>query len=55
MRMQTNQQWGYLAPEIEVNETCVEQGFIGTQLGGIDPNPTNPGENPQLPEGDTEW
>ena len=27
MLMQTNQQWDYLSPEIEVNEIEVEQGF----------------------------
>ncbi len=35
MPMQTNQQWCYLAPEIEVNETCVEQGFIGSNMEQI--------------------
>lgn len=25
--MKTSEQWGYLAPEIEVNEASVEQGF----------------------------
>jgi hypothetical protein len=28
MLMKTNQQWGYLAPEIEVIITAVEQGFF---------------------------
>ena len=27
MRMRKIEKWCYLAPEIEVNETCVEQGF----------------------------
>ena len=36
MRMQTIQQWGYLAPEIEVNEIEVEQGFaISDELNQI--------------------
>ena len=32
MRMKTNQPWGYLAPEIEVVEIAVEQGFAQSQL-----------------------
>ncbi len=45
----------YVAPEAEVLEIAVEQGFAGSNLGGVDPNPTNPGENPTLPGEDTEW
>ena len=30
MRMQTNQPWGYLAPEVEVVTIAVEQGFQGS-------------------------
>ena len=30
MRMKTIEQRGYLAPEIEVNEICVEHGFAGS-------------------------
>ena len=45
---------GYLTPEIEVIKMVVEQGFNGS-LGGEDPTPTNPGENPSLPGEDTEW
>ncbi len=47
--------WGYLAPEIEVNAMLVERGFEGSVLGGVDPNPTNPGENPSIPGTDSEW
>ena len=32
MRMKTNEQSGYLAPEIEVNEVIVERGFSISQL-----------------------
>ena len=52
--MKKFEQRGYLAPEIEVNEVSVEQGFSGS-LGGVDPNPTNPGENPTLPDTDEDW
>lgn len=55
MLMKKRETLGYNSPEIEVETIDVELGFSGTQLGGIDPNPTNPGENPQLPEGDTDW
>lgn len=34
MRMKTNQPWGYLAPEIEVVEIFVEQGFATSGSGG---------------------
>lgn len=44
----------YLTPEVEVVEIIVERG-ICSSLGGIDPDPTNPGENPSLPGTDTEW
>lgn len=53
--MQTNNKVGYLAPEIEVNEVMVEQGIAGSQLGGVDSDPTNPGESPSLPGEDTGW
>ena len=52
--MNRNEQRVYLAPEIEVNEISVEQG-ISVSLGGVDPNPTNPGENPILPDTDEDW
>ena len=52
--MKTSEQRGYLIPEIEVNEICVEQGFLGS-LGGVDSNPTNPSETPSLPSEDTDW
>lgn len=55
MRMKRNEQRGYLAPEIEVFEMSVEQGFAGSQLGGIDSDPTSPGESPILPGEDTGW
>ncbi|MBQ2843342.1 MAG: hypothetical protein IJE69_03705 [Alistipes sp.] len=32
--MKTNQPWGYLAPEIEVVEIAVEQGFATSGSGG---------------------
>lgn len=36
MRMKTNQQRNYLAPEIEVNEFQIEQGFsVSDELNGI--------------------
>lgn len=44
----------YLTPEVEVMEFVIERGF-GDSLGGVDPNPTNPGENPSLPGTDEEW
>ena len=44
----------YLAPEVEVTEMSVERGF-GDSLGGYDPDPTKPGENPALPDEDDEW
>lgn len=44
----------YLTPEVQVMEFVVERGF-GDSLGGVDPNPTNPGENPSLPGTDEEW
>lgn len=44
----------YLSPEVEVMDFVVERGF-GDSLGGVDPNPTNPGENPSLPGTDEEW
>ena len=44
----------YLTPEVEVMEFVVERGF-GDSFGGVDPNPTNPGENPSLPGTDEEW
>lgn len=53
--MNKNEQRGYLAPEIEVLKMCVEQGFAGSQLGGIDSDPNNPGESPSLPSEDTGW
>ena len=37
MRMKTNQPWGYLAPEIEVVDMSVEQGFAGSNLENIQP------------------
>jgi hypothetical protein len=52
--MTLHEQKNYLTPEIEVNEVSVEQGFSGS-LGGVDPNPTNPGENPTLPDTDEDW
>ena len=55
MRMKTSEQRSYLAPEIEVNDVMVEQGIAASQLGGIDYNPTNPGESPSLPSEDTGW
>ena len=51
MRMKKNEQRCYLTPEVEVMDFVVEQGFSGS-LGGVDPNPTNPGENPTLPDTD---
>ena len=33
--MQKTEQWGYLAPEIEMLETSVEQGFSGSNLENI--------------------
>lgn len=33
--MQTIQQWGYLAPEIEVNEVMVEQGIAASNMEQI--------------------
>lgn len=54
--MKRVEQRGYLAPEIEVNAMLVERGFEGSVvLGGVDPNPTNPGENPSIPSTDSEW
>ena len=44
----------YLAPKVEVTKMSVERGF-GDSLGGYDPNPNNPGENPALPDEDDEW
>ena len=44
----------YLTPEVEVMEFVVERGF-GDSLGGVDPNPTNPSENPSLPGTDEDW
>lgn len=44
----------YLTPEVEVMDFVVERGF-GDSLGGVDPNPTNLGENPSLPGTDEEW
>lgn len=55
MRMKQFKQWGYLTPEIEVNEMSVEHGFLGSELGGVDSNPTNPSETPSLPGEDTDW
>lgn len=55
MRMKQLKQWGYLIPEIEVNEMSVELGFLGSELGGVDSNPTNPSETPSLPGEDTDW
>ena len=37
MRMTKQKQRGYLAPEIEVNEVMVEQGFAGSNLENIQP------------------
>lgn len=54
MHMTKIEQWGYLTPEVEVMDFVVEQGFSGS-LGGVDPNPTNPGENPTLPDTDEDW
>ena len=36
MLMQTNHQWGYLAPEIEVLQIEVEQGFVISNMESID-------------------
>ena len=55
MRMKQLKQRGYLIPEIEVNEMSVEHGFLGSELGGVDSNPTNPSETPSLPGEDTDW
>lgn len=44
----------YTAPEIEVLEMMVEQGFAAS-LGGEDSNPTSPSETPSVPGVDTEW
>ena len=42
--MKTNQQWGYLAPELEVIEMSVECRFAAS-----DPMLENPEENPDQP------
>ena len=55
MRMKQLKQMGYLIPEIEVNEMSVEPGCLGTEMGGVDSNPTNPSETPSLPDEDTDW
>ena len=52
--MNKTEQRVYLTPEVEVVEFAVEQGFDGS-LGGIDPMPSNPGENPEMPDVDDEW
>jgi len=44
----------YLKPEIDIVDIITEQCFAAS-LGGIDPNPDNPGENPILPDLDDEW
>lgn len=44
----------YFKPEIEIISIITEQ-CLAASLGGIDPNPTNPGENPTLPDTDDEW
>lgn len=53
--MKKSEQRGYLAPEIEVLEMAVEQGFAASQLGGVDANPNNPSETPSVPGDDTDW
>lgn len=35
MLMKTNQLWGYLAPEVEVLQIEVEQGFEGSNMESI--------------------
>ena len=37
MRMKKSEQKGYLAPEIEVVDMSVEQGFAGSNLENIQP------------------
>jgi len=37
MRMKKSEQRGYLAPEIEVVDMSVEQGFAGSNLENIQP------------------
>lgn len=51
-----SEQRSYLAPELEVFEMMVEQGFAAS-LGGkdLDPNPNNPSETPFMPGVDTDW
>lgn len=45
----------YLTPEIEILNIITEQQCITASLGGTDPNPNNPGENPTPPETDEDW
>ena len=44
-------QFLYQAPELELIEVNVEQGFAGS----IDPNPNDPTDDPVIPDNDTEW
>lgn len=37
MHMKAIEQMGYLAPEIEMNEICVEQGFALSNMEPIGP------------------
>lgn len=44
----------YITPEIGIINIITEQ-CLTASLGGVDPNPNNPGENPILPDTDEEW
>lgn len=44
----------YITPEIEIINIITEQ-CLTASLGGVDPNPDNPGENPTLPDTDEDW
>lgn len=52
--MNQNNPNSYLKPEIDIIEIITEQ-CIALSFGGIDPDPTNPGENPTLPDTDEDW
>ena len=52
--MQTNKTDKYTTPQLRVIHITIERGF-NSSLGGYDPNPDNPGENPITPDTDTDW
>ena len=44
----------YISPDVEILRIAVERGY-SSSYGGVDPDPTRPGENIFFPDEDTDW